>query len=161
MTPKLDELSQLLRLRRLRVEAARLAREEKRRALDEAIAAVRAREAEIERLRGERGDLRERIVADIAPTLPRFMHYVGARVEMLDDLLERAEYGLIDDEEDLEAAQEAFDDATAAWQQAMARCDAVQRLRDTTARRLRRAAEEKTERELDAPSRPLLAPNTP
>ena len=161
MTPQLAELSQLLRLRRLRVEAARVEREAKRRALDEAIAAVRAREAEVERLRGERGDLRERIVDDIAPTLPRLMHYVSARVEMLDDLLERAEYGLIDDEEDLEAAQEAFDDATAAWQQAMARCDAVERLRDTTARRLQRAAEEKSERELDAPARSLLTSSTP
>ena len=161
MKARVAELSQLLRLRHLRVEAARIEREAKRRALDDAIAAVREREAQIERLRNERGDLRERIVDGMAPTLPRLMHYVAARAEMLDDLLERAEYGLIDDEEDREAAQEAFDAATAAWQQAMARCDAVERLRDDTARRFRRLAEERAEREVDASARPLLTPTTP
>lgn len=148
-----DELSQLLRLRRLREDAARLDFQRRREARDAAQAAVTAREAEVARLRQERRSLVQRAGLEHAAAMPRLGIFTSMRREMLDDLLERAEYALIDDEESLTEAQEAFETAQAAWRREMARCEAVQMLRDRVQRDTQRAGLARLERELDASPR--------
>jgi flagellar biosynthesis chaperone FliJ len=148
-----DELAQLLRLRRLREDAARLDCQRRREARDAAQAAVTAREAEVARLRNQRHSLVQRAGHEHAPAMPRLGIFTSTRREMLDDLLERAEYALIDDEESLTEAQDALDAAQAAWQREMARCEAMQMLRDRVQRDSRLVDAARAERELDASRR--------
>ncbi|MBW8829722.1 MAG: hypothetical protein JF606_09885 [Burkholderiales bacterium] len=154
------EVAQLLRLRKLRAEAARIERETARAKRDAAQQAVLEREAQVQRLRVERNALGESVVA-IAPAMALLAPFASARREVLDDALERAEYALIDDEEVLTQAQSAFDEAHAAWQKAVARCDAVEKLHETTRRDATLAAEERAEREVDVSPRSVMLEGTP
>jgi len=154
------EVAQLLRLRKLRAEAARIERETARAKRDAAQHAVHEREALVRQLRVERNALGESVVA-IAPAMALLAPFASARREFLDDALERAEYALIDDEEDLAQAQDAFDMAHAAWQKAVARCDAVERLAETTRRDVALAAEERAEREVEASPRSAMLEGMP
>lgn len=154
------EVAQLLRLRRLRAEAARIERETARAKRDAAQHAVREREAQVQRLRTERDALGESVVA-FASAMALLAPFASARREFLDDALERAEYALIDDEEELAQAQNAFDAAHAAWRKAVARCDAVEQLDETTRRDVTRAAEERAEREVDVSPRSVMLEGTP
>lgn len=148
-----DELSQLVRLRRLREEAARLDFQQRREARDAAQAAVTACEAEVTRLRRERMSLLQRAGHEHATAMPRLGLFTSTRREMLDDLLERAEYALGDEEDGLQQAQEALDIAQAAWQRERARCEAVQMLRDRVQRETRLVHAARAERETDAAPR--------
>ncbi len=147
---RIAELTQLLRLRRLREEAARIECEAKRAARDSAQAAVAETEREVERLRLEREALADAVAGAMAASMPRLGPFAISRREALDDLLERAEYALIDDEEALSEAQEALDEAQAAWLQARARCEAVEQLDRRTRLGFAQAAEQRLEREVDA-----------
>ncbi|HUG22605.1 hypothetical protein [Piscinibacter sp.] len=151
---RLRELGQLLRLRRLREDAARAERDERRRACEAAQAAVREREALIEQARARRDALGAYITGDGAATISRLAPFAGARREALDEALERAEYALIDDEAALARAERAFADAQAAWLRAAARSRAVEQLNERTRRGFMRAAEQYAERELDT-ARPI------
>jgi len=146
---RLRELGQLLRLRRLREDAARTERDEKRRARDAAQAAVREREALIEQARVRRDALGAYVAGHGAATIARLAAFAGARREALDEALERAEYGLIDDEEALARAERALDEAQAVWLRAMARNRAVEQLNERTRRGFMQAAQQRAERELD------------
>jgi flagellar biosynthesis chaperone FliJ len=148
-----DELSQLVRLRRLREEAARLDFQQRREARDAAQAAVTACEAEVTRLRRERMSLLQRAGHQHATAMPRLGLFTSTRREMLDDLLERAEYALGDEEDGLKQAQEALDTAQAAWQRERARCEAVQMLRDRVQRETRLVDAARAEREMDVAPR--------
>jgi flagellar biosynthesis chaperone FliJ len=144
-----DELSQLVQLRRLREEAARLDFQQRREARDAAQAAVTACEAEVIRLRRERMSLLQSAGHEHATAMPRLALFTSTRREMLDDLLERAEYALGDEEDGLKQAQEALDAAQAAWQRERARCEAVQMLRDRVQRETRLVDAARAEREID------------
>jgi hypothetical protein len=146
------EIVQLLRLRRLRAEAARIELNNARARRDAAQQAVHEREALAQRLRVQRHALDVR-VATIAPAMALLAPYASARREWLSEALERAEYALITDREDLLRAQAALDAAHAAWQKAMARCEAVAELETSTRRGAAQAANERAEREIDAPRR--------
>jgi len=144
------ELSQLLRLRRLRAEAARTERERRRTLLAAAQTALDEGEAVVRRLRAERATLAKCVCGPIAQQMPRLASFASARAERLDDTLERAVYAVIDCREALSDAQSAFDAAQAAWLHATARCDAVEKLDTTTRRDAASAAEERAERETEA-----------
>lgn len=148
-----DELSQLVRLRRLREEAARLDFQQRREVRDAAQAAVNACEAEVTRLRRERMSLLQRAGHEHATAMPRLSLFTSTRREMLDDLLERAEYALGDEEDGLKQAQAALDTAQAAWQRERARCEAVQMLRDRVQRETRLVDAARAEREIDVAPR--------
>jgi hypothetical protein len=157
MTPerqRVHEAQQLQRLRQLREDQARRARAQAQAALDEAREAVQRREAEVRRHRGARGELVERVCAD-AKSLPLLAPYVSARREDLDDLLERAEYALIDDEEARDEAQQTLDDASAAWRASLARRDAAGDLLTRARKEQLQAGERRAERE--DPSKPRRA----
>ncbi len=147
--PLINDVAQLLRLRQLRAEAARVERDAARARRDEAQQAAQEREALVRRLCSERDALDVRVAASAA-AMALLAPYASARREVLVDALERAEYAFIDDKEKLSRAQAALDAAHTAWQKASARCEAVEQLDVSTRRSAARAANERAEREIDA-----------
>lgn len=143
------ELQQLLRLRGLREDAARRAREASRARHDEALQAVRDREAALEDLRIERRRLIDFTVGPGATQIPRLVPVAGGRSAWLADRIERTEYALIDDEEALSKAQAALDTAQRAWLQACARHEAVRALLEALRQRAARDREQRQEREVE------------
>lgn len=148
----LRELGRLLQLRERREDQARRRVAAALGERDAVLATLREREAEIESLRGRRSALARQVVGPAAPTLARWMPFAHAERERLDDLLERAEYALIDDEDDLERAQAQLDAARQDWQRALARVEALRGLCEQARRQRMRAAEGRAERE--DPARP-------
>jgi hypothetical protein len=122
------ELAQLLRLRELRVRAAARQCAACRDALEDAQAAVERRQRRIEAWKQRRDDLAQQVVGAAAPAIGRFAASVAALREHLVTELERDEYGLIDDENELDLAQQRLDDALAQWRRERAREDGVRDL---------------------------------
>ena len=152
-TPRtLSEARQLARLRRLREDAAFTAVERCRDALAERQRVVQAREQQIKAVRDERMTLFTWQVGPGAPALPRLALIASARQAGLDDELERAEFGLIDERHQLTKAEQALAAARAEWARAQARSEAAQTLADAARRALGRNREQRAERELDAPA---------
>ena len=152
-TPRtLSEARQLARLRRLREDAAFTAVERCRDALAERQRVVQAREQQIKAVRDERMTLFMWQVGPGAPALPRLALIASARQAGLDDELERAEFGLIDERHQLTKAEQALAAARAEWARAQARSEAAQTLADAARRALGRNREQRAERELDAPA---------
>lgn len=132
--PSLHEARQLARLRALRVQRAQAAVATAQADADRAAEVVRARRRTIEALHRDIAALRQAIVTTLAPALPRWSQVTAAQQEHLTDQLEREEYGLIDDEQALEAAQEKLQRARAELTRALAREDAVRGLVDDVRR---------------------------
>jgi DNA primase large subunit len=126
--PTAHEAQQLCRLRGLRVQRAQEACTQAQAEVDAAARKVREREREIERLRTAIDTLCHAIVHDFAPHLPRWATMATAQRDRLADLLERAEYALIDDEQALEEARERLAQARTALTRAQASEDAVKGL---------------------------------
>lgn len=123
--PAPREAQQLHRLRSLRVERARTLCATAQAAVEAAAATVRNRQRQIERCRCEIGALSHAVVHGLAPELPRWSTLVAAQSDRLVDQLERAEYALLEDEHQLEIAQERSQQARADLTRALAREDAV------------------------------------
>lgn len=157
----IGELRQLLRLRELREDAARRAHELCRTRRDDALRAVREREAELQAQRTERDELAAYTAGDGASAMPRLAGYASARRELLDDRIERNEYALIDDEEALADAERELQQAREAWSQARARTQAVGDLRERTSRHAAHASEQRAERELEPAGRTSFAGTAP
>ena len=152
-TPRtLSEARQLARLRRLREDAAFTAVERCRDALAERQRVVQEREQQIKAVRDERLTLFAWQVGPGAPALPRLALIASARQAGLDDELERAEFGLIDERRQLTKAEQALAAARAEWARAQARSEAAQTLADDARHALGRNREQRAERELDAPA---------
>jgi multidrug resistance efflux pump len=143
------EAGELLRLRALRVERLRARCAEAQQAVDEALRTVRQTQQSIEARRQEMKQLSRSLVHELAPALPRWHGMAAAERERLADRLERLEVTLIDDEEHLEAQQEALQKARAELTRALAGEDAVRSLRDEARRALARAVERRGEVELE------------
>jgi flagellar biosynthesis chaperone FliJ len=155
--PSVTEAKQLHRLRSLRVQRAREQIPPAQAKVDEALAAVLQRQREIHHLRHEVSGLRDAIVTTLAPRLPRWSQVTTAQQERLADQLERAEYGLIDDEHALEAAQEKLQQARSELTRALAREDAVRGLAEQAKRCRTKVREQRAEREVDDQIRPQRA----
>ncbi|WP_157265964.1 hypothetical protein [Azohydromonas aeria] len=148
------EARELLRLRALRVERLRARCAEAQAAVEEALRVVREREAEVHGLRAGLDALARGVVGALAPSLPRWIEVAAAERERLADLLERAEYGLIDDEHALEAAQEQQQQVRAELTRALAGQDAVRSLMEVAQRERAQAAERRLELEVEDQGRP-------
>jgi len=153
--PALHEAQQLARLRTLRVQRARERIAPAQAEVEHALDAVKLRQQQIQHLRGAVVALRQAVVTSLAPTLPRWNQVTSAQQERLIEQLERNEYGLIDDDRALEAAQEKLQQARSDLTRALAREDAVRGLVHDTRRARARALEQRAERELDDQARPM------
>jgi hypothetical protein len=147
--PTRIEAQQLLRLRSLRVGRARDGVRDAQAAVTAADRVVRERERAIQSGRDRIDALERALVGSLAPRLPRWSTMAVAQREALADRLERDEFGLIDDEHALEAAQEQLQQARAELTRALAREDAVRGLVDDTHRARRLVLESRAERELE------------
>lgn len=139
----LTQAAQLLRLRQLRQEQAHTRHLQALQAQAAALATVRATQAQVAAHRQSRSALLTSLTT--CNELPRWADLAQAQREVLEDRLERAEYALIDDEEDLLRADRGLDQAGQAWRQALARRDgaeqALQRARSGLAAALAQQAE--------------------
>lgn len=142
---RLQEARQLLQLRELRERSAQRARQQARQAHELARQAVQARQGVVAQLRAQRHALGHAIVDAQAERLPRHAPYADARREQLDDLIERAEYALIDDEDELNVAQRRLAEADLAWRRASARVQATTSMVDEAGLELRRCRERQQE----------------
>ena len=152
MTVKLptpSEAGQMLRLRTLRVQRAREACAKAKLEVEQARATVKERQRAIERCQREITELADAIVTTLAPALPRWSDMVSATRERLADRLERDEYALIDDEHDLEQAQERAQQAGAELTRALAREDAVRGLAKQARKAVLHAREQRVELEIE------------
>ena len=152
MTQKLPtprEAGQMLRLRSLRVQRAREACAKAKVEVEKAQVVVQERQRAIERSQREMVALADAIVTTLAPALPRWSGMVSATRERLADRLERDEYALIDDEHQLEAAQERAQQANAELTRALAREDAVRGLAKQARSAVLHAREQRAEIEIE------------
>jgi multidrug resistance efflux pump len=147
--PKPHEAKQLCRLRALRVQRARERCAEAHALVEQATEAVRERERQIERLQRELAEFQEARTHQLAPHLPRWGTMVDAHRDKLVDRLERAESGLVSDEQELEQAQERLQEARAELTRALARQDAVQGVATETRRHRERTREARGDLELE------------
>ncbi|MED5621618.1 hypothetical protein [Ideonella sp. BN130291] len=153
-----DELALLLRLRELRVRTAARHCMLCRHAVEDAQAAVERRQRRIDAWKRRRDDLAQQVVGPAAPAIGRFAASAAALREHLDTELERDEYGLIDDENELDQAQQRLDDAMAQWRRERAREDGVRDLLQQARTEQHQQIELRTDAEAEerAPA-PLLA----
>jgi flagellar biosynthesis chaperone FliJ len=147
--PQPHEAQQLCRLRALRVQRAQEACTHAQTAVDAAARKVRESERAIERIRGECDALSHAMVNALVPHLPRWATMATAQRERLADQLERAEYALIDDEQDLEKAREGLAQARTDLTRAQAREDAVKGLAKEARHAQAQAREQRADRELE------------
>ena len=147
--PHPREATQLQRLRTLRVERSRERCAQAQAEVERAAQAVRERRRRIERGQREIEALGRAMVHQLAPRLPRWAGIAGAQKEQLAERLEREEYALVDDEHQLEQAQERLQQARAELTRALAREDAVRGLAHETRRAHLQAREQRAERELE------------
>jgi flagellar biosynthesis chaperone FliJ len=147
--PRPHEAQQLCRLRGLRVQRAQEACSAAQAEVDAAAHKVHDSERAIGRLRGEIDALCHAIVNGFAPHLPRWAAMATAQRERLADLLERAEYALIDDEQALEQARERLAQARTALTRAQASEDAVKGLAKEARQAVVRLREQRADTELE------------
>jgi hypothetical protein len=122
--------------------------------VDRAIAAVHERQRTIEQLRDSLDNLQKSVVTSLVPVLPRWSSVAAAQREKLADRLARDEYALIEDERNLEVAQEKLQAARAEVTRALAREDAVRGLANETKRAHALRREQRAELEIEDQGRP-------
>jgi hypothetical protein len=149
---KLLAAKQLQRLRELRERKALKAHQDAEAAVNVARQRVVEREAEIKELQRRRLALQQSLVGPYAARLGAVALYAGAAQEALDDQLERAEYALIDEEEELFDARKRSHVARDAWLHAVSQHQASTTMRDDARVALRREQEARADRE-DPPVR--------
>ncbi|MEY4561543.1 MAG: hypothetical protein RLZZ618_820 [Pseudomonadota bacterium] len=120
------ELAQLLRLRKVRVDAAQTAVQMQRVECDKAAAAVQQRLVKIQEGRQNVRQLASYTVGQGASDIPRLVACFTAFREKLNDALERNEYALMDDEHDLESSQALLREKRQAWMREQSRRDGVE-----------------------------------
>lgn len=144
-----NQAAQWLRLRELRQTQAEAQMRAVRQAQAEALAATQAAQAKVAQHQGAR----QALLADMAQGawLPRWAEMAHARREVIEDLLERAEYALIDDEETLHQCDQELDQAGHELRRACTRSDAAQQTLAQARRQVLAADERRLEGE-DPPS---------
>jgi len=143
------ELAQLLKLRKVRVDAAEAEVRARRAECEAAEVAIEQRRVRIEEDRRRVERHADFVVGAGARDLPRLAGCYSAFRAMLGDKLERSEYGLIDDQETLEQHQSTLLDARQAWLREQARRDGIEealtRSRTALARRRDGLAEDEVD----------------
>lgn len=143
----LKDLRQLLRLRQLREESARQAREACQREVARLLDLRDEHERRWHALCEQRRQLGAWVDRIGASSMAQLNHYKSARREDLDELCERAEYDVIDDDERIAEARDKLAEANQAWVRGCAQRQAVEELLSRQQRQLRIQAELKQERE--------------
>ncbi len=143
---------QLQRLRELRERKALQTYQRAELDVRNAQQLVQEREAQIRGLQDQRLALQRSLIGEYAARLGTLAAYASAAQEVLDDQLERSEYALIDEEEELFNAQNRSGAARDAWLHAVAQHQACTTLRDDARKGLRREQEMRLDRE-DPPLR--------
>lgn len=146
--PPAADTARLLRLRALRERSAQAALAQCRREHESALAALQSRQRHIAELRTRRRELLGWLSGPGAGALPQVAPYGRARLEALEESIEREVLDLEDDEAALRRAGRALAAAQAAWLAAQARHAAVREIGATQQRAARRAADRRSEREL-------------
>lgn len=147
--PDPQEAQQLCRLRQLRAQRARDACKQAQAAVVSAQAAIHSRQRQIEQGRQAIDAWAKSVVNELAPQLPRWSNLIVAQRDRLSERLERDEYALIDDERQLEQAQEQAQQARAALTRALAQEDAVRGLLAQARQALGAERERRAEVELE------------
>jgi len=151
MTPEASvqaDSARLLRLRALRERSAQAALAQCRREREAALAKHEARRQHIAELRARRHELLGWLSGAGAAALPRVAPYGRARIEALEESIEREVLDLEDDAAALRRADAALAEAEAAWLAAQARHEALREHGDALRRAAMRDAERRSEREL-------------
>ncbi len=148
-----QEAQALLRLRRMREEAARVSMVRCREQQAECQRIVEKRLVQLTEARRCRSGLLGEVHGPGAALAPRTWPYASARLAALDDELERAEVELVDERDDLQQAGRALDAARAAWVREQARRRAVDEL--LTATRQAHAARQAQRLEREVEHRPV------
>ncbi len=143
----IKEQQQLLHLRSLREDRARQAREAVQHELDHLLQQRTEHEQRWHALCAQRHALGLWVQDAGASAMPLLNPYRSARREDLDELCERAEYDVIDDDEMIAEARTRLAQAQQAWVHACAQRQAVQEMLQGTRGRARVEAELKQERE--------------
>lgn len=143
----IKEQRQLLHLRSLREDGARQAREAILRELEQLLQQRAEHEQRWHDLCAQRQALGAWVQACGAPAMPLLNPYRSARREDLDDLCERTEYDVIDDDDLIADARTRLAEANQAWVRACAQRQAVEEMLQGSLRRARVEAELKQERE--------------
>lgn len=152
---RVQALRQLLRLRRLHEEAARRQRDAQEATLAVVRRAEQARQQRIQDLVLQRTELSAWWAGAAVPALARWQSAVLAHGARIDDALERAVFGLIDDQRAVADAQREFDLCQQASRRASARVQAVELMLEQAQGRWSREAEHAAERQAEAPARRL------
>jgi len=134
-----------VRLHDLREQQARRAFSQAQTAHGQAEAQVQRRAAELAALQAQRIVLLQHLAGDAVAQIARLLPTSHARREVLEDLIERCQYALYDDEAALADTERQLDAARTAWQRAHARCDAAGGVLHDVLRRAGRAAERRLE----------------
>lgn len=151
MTPDVSvqaDAARLLRLRALRERTAQAALAQCRRDVDVARTTVQARRQHIAELRARRLALLDWLSGAGAAVLPRIAPYGRARIEAVEESIEREVLDLEDEEAALRRAEAALAAAHAAWLAAQARHEAVREHATVLRRAAAREADMRSEREL-------------
>ena len=151
MTPDVSvqaDAARLLRLRALRERSAQAALAQCRREVEVARATVQARRQHIAELRARRLELLAWLSGAGAAALPRVAPYGRARVEAVEESIEREVLDLEDEEVALHRAEAALAAAHAAWLAAQARQEAVHEHAAVLRRAAGREADMRSERDL-------------
>lgn len=143
----IKEQRQLLHLRSLREDSARQARDAVQRELEQLLQQRAEHEQRWHELCAQRQALGRWVQETGASAMPLLNPYRSARREDLDDLCERAEYDVIDDDDMIAEARARLAEAHQAWVRACAQRQAVQEMLQGTRGRARVEAELKQERE--------------
>ncbi len=152
--PKRHEASQLLKLRGLRVQRAREGVAKAQEELQRVEESIRQKQRAVEAARVALEELQAALVTSLVPSLPRFGKMASDQRAFLAEKVERAEYALVLEEQNLEAAQEAVQAAKAELTRALAREDTVRDLARQTQRAFQAKREQKAEVDLEDLGRP-------
>lgn len=154
----LREQKQLLKLRQLREDSARLVREQCRQAVEAAAQAVRLREASIQRLRDELARLWGWAPAARDTHVALQASMKDAAVLRLREQIDQAELALNEDRQALATAENELAQAHAAWTAACTRHRSVDEWVQRSTRVIAIEAERVAEREIDTSGRPATGP---
>jgi hypothetical protein len=151
LSTRVEELRQLLRLRRMHEEAARGRHQACAAALDASQACVAACRARLAGIVEQRAGLA--VWFGAGQSVGSYQAYANAHRDLLDEAQDEAECRLIDEQRAVSQAERALMEAKDAWGRAGARLQAVEQLLGRTRVQQAREAERRIERNADMPLR--------
>ncbi len=150
---RLADMLQWVRLREAQFETARLFRDEKRRALESSMEAMKDRQTKLNSEQRRLQQLKDWTGGAHTQSMPRLLNHLHAYQDMLADRLERCEYALIDERNRVASATKELEMAQAQWSLAGQRIQTAKQLLSDARKRSVVLAENRLERDLDLSTR--------